>query len=888
MKKLLFLFIVLINIGAIAQEQAPAPEDYFITKWEIPDYQSATIPINSAYTYNYTVDWGDGTPVTTHTGNATHNYGPVGGVFTVKIIGIFPQFYNNGQWNTKLKSIEQWGNIQWKSMARSFKTVQGLAVNTIDNPNLSQVTDMSEMFFQSGDFNGDLSGWDVSNVTNMNKMFFQCLLFNQDLSNWDTGNVTDMAHMFEKTAFNQDIGNWDVSSVTTMASMFSENTVFNQDLGRWNINNVTTMHNMFNANGSALSPANYDALLTGWSTLALPNRINFNQPLLKYCTAGAARTLIQNKGWTIYDGGTGCNTGCSAGTKTWNGSAWSGGTAPTQNHKAIINGNFNTATSGNIDACSIQINPGFTLTVAPNTTIMVQRDLAIYGDLIFESNENGNGELAKLGPRGAVIGNATVQRFMKAKRSYRMVSPAVTTSTSIMDNWQEGVHNTSIPFSSNLNPNPRFGTHITGSSTGANGFDATSTGMPSMYTVNTAAQQFQIVSNTDVNKLTAGEAYFMMVRGDRSIDLTNNNSYGETTLRAKGKLAWGKKHLKFNAPSSGAFIMFGNPYQSAVNMKTVLATSTNVNNNHYYIYDPSLGANGGYVTVGLTSPVNVPASSTANKYLQPGQGAQLATLEAGAVTLDFQESDKAPGQFTQTNATGSTTVEGMLMGQLYTQENYNNDGPVHDGFAILFAEGNSNAITPVDALKPMNFYENLGIDHNGTYLSVENRALPETGEIFPLYSAGYSATEYVLSLQINGLEDVIFYIDDHFTGTTTLIEAGNNSYSFTIEEANPESKATDRFSIRVGERLGITENELLSGISFYPNPMKDRLHVGNPENIQLDTASIYDITGRLIKSFDLNGATSTVDLDVSGLSRATYLVVLTGETGTISKLMVKE
>lgn len=884
MKKVLPLIIFILFA---LQVNAQQPEDYFITKWNVPAYQKIKIPTNPIYTYNYTVDWGDGTPVTTFTGDAIHDYGPSGGVFTVKISGNFPQFYNNGVWNTFLSSIEQWGNIQWKSMARSFKTVQNMAINTIDNPNLSQVTDMSEMFFQSGAFNGDLSGWDVSNVTNMHKMFFQCEQFNQDISNWNVGNVTDMSHMFEKTAFNQDIGNWDVSEVTTMASMFSENVVFNQDLSRWNINNVTTMHNMFNGNGSALSPANYDALLNGWSTLALPNNLTFNEPTLQYCNAGAARAIILNKGWTIWDGGTNCSGGCAS-TITWNGTSWTGGSVPSQNQKAIINGDYNTAISGSIDACSIQINPGFTLTVSPATTIKVQRDLAINGYLVFESDDMGNGELGILGPKAAIVGKATVQRYMKEKRSYRMVSSAVTTSTSIMDNWQEGVHNTSLPYSNNQNPNPGFGTHITGSNSGANGFDASGTGAPSMYNVNIATQQFQAVNNTDVNKLTVGEAYLMMVRGDRSIDLNNNNSLGETTLRATGKPIWGKKHLKYAVPYAGAFVMFGNPYQSAVDMTSVLANSVNVNKNHYYIYDPSLGAHGAYVTVGLTNPVNLPASN-ANKYLQPGQGAQVATLSAGLVGLNFLEIDKAPGQFTSTNANGNTTsIDGMLMGQLYTEENYNNGGPVHDGFAILFAEENNNAITPVDAVKPMNFYENLGVDHAGTYLSLESRTMPQAGEIFKLYTSGYTNDRYVITIELNSLEETEFYLDDRFTGTTKVIEAGVNAYDFSIDSNNPESKASDRFSIRVAERLSVNDNTSNLYLSFYPNPMGNKLNIANPGNIVLDKISIYDITGRVVKVMNPKETGSVVIMDVSDLSPATYMVVVESETGKISKLLVKE
>lgn len=884
MKKFFLLFIlIVVGVQGSAQNE-------FITKWNVPNYQSITIPTKSGLAYNYTVNWGDGTPVTTHTGSATHNYGSVGGVFTVKISGVFPSFYNNGNYNEKLISIEQWGNIQWKTMEGAFNRCENLIVNTFDNPDLSQVTNMSKMFYQIDSFSGNLNNWNVSTVTNMSEMFFQSD-FNEYIGDWNVGNVTTMEGMFEKTPFNQDISNWNVGRVTNMARMFSENVVFNQDLSAWNIVNVTTFFNTFNANAGALSIANYDALLTGWSMLPLPNRnsFQFNQPNLKYCTAGAARSILQNKGWVFNDGGSNCLGNCLNVT-TYNG-VWSNGT-PNSQKKAVFAANYNT-TSGSINACSIQINPGITLTVAPGTTIRAEYDIAINGNLIFESSATGNGELGILGPKAAITGKATVQRYTTSKRAYRMISPAVSTNTSIMNNWQEGVHNT--PASGNLNPHPGFGTHITGSQTGANGFDATGTGNPSMYTVNVATQQFQIVANTDVNKLRAGEAYLMMVRGDRSIDLTNNSSYGSTKLRATGKPIWSKKHLKFVSPSSGAFIMFGNPYQSAVNISSVFATSTNVNKNYYYVYDPNLGANGAYVTVYLPTgnnnngnTTNVPPSA-ANQYLQPGQGAQLATLSAGGVTMDFRESDKAPNQFTATNATGNTTLEeGMLMGQLFTQENYNNAGPVHDAFAILFAEGNDNALTPVDAVKPFNFYENIGIHRKGTYLSIEKRAFPEIGETFPLYTSGYQVNEYVLKMDINGLENVDIYLDDNFTGTSTLLEQGTLAYSFTIDPTNAASKATDRFLLRVAQRLSVDQNELTSGISFYPNPMENQLNISNTKNIQLDRVSIYDLTGRLIHTFDLNGSTSEVSLQIPALSSATYMVVVESESGKISKLMIKK
>ena len=111
---------------------------------------------------------------------------------------------------------------------------------------VSQVTDMNELFFDRETFNYELSDWDVSRVTEMQQMFTYALSFNQDLSKWDVSRVTDMFSMFvQASEFNRDLSKWDVSRVNDMFGMFAYALSFNQDLSNWDVSRVTDMERMF-------------------------------------------------------------------------------------------------------------------------------------------------------------------------------------------------------------------------------------------------------------------------------------------------------------------------------------------------------------------------------------------------------------------------------------------------------------------------------------------------------------------------------------------------------------------------------------------------------------------------------------------------------------------
>ena len=98
----------------------------------------------------------------------------------------------NYNYNYCPKTKEELKNIIKKRIEQEGPEVD---LNDID---VSNITDMSKLFSNSKNFNGDISTWDVSNVINMRFMFYDCNNFNQDISSWDVSNVTYISHMFKK------------------------------------------------------------------------------------------------------------------------------------------------------------------------------------------------------------------------------------------------------------------------------------------------------------------------------------------------------------------------------------------------------------------------------------------------------------------------------------------------------------------------------------------------------------------------------------------------------------------------------------------------------------------------------------------------------------------
>jgi len=491
-------------------------------------------------------------------------------------------------------------------------------------------------------------------------------------------------------------------------------------------------------------------------------------------------------------------------TTTWDGNAWSNG-QPNATTKAVFDGNY--TETGSLETCDLEVRPNATLDI--EGVLKINGNLDNFGEVDFKSDITGSGQLDEVPVTSIVDCNIGVERFIPAgdnnRRAFRFLTSAVSTVNSIRENWQEGAA------SNTDNPNPGFGTHITGSITdGTNGFDGTASGNPSLLLFDNTTQTWNPIDNTDRNTLEFNTAYNLFVRGDRSVDLTSTNQTPtNTTLRAAGQLATGDiDKTNLMATTDAEFSFVSNPYQAIVDFNA-LTFNGDINSNHLFIWNPNAAMQGAYEVFDNITP--------AQQMLQPGQSffVQNSAVVTNAPGLVFTESAKNPtGMITDVFNQNDVAVANL---ELYSSNNVK-----LDVVKFRIEAGANNGIDDFDAGKLNNPTETLAAVNNNTLLSIERRDLPQPEVVIPLAINQYQEVQYEFRIFTDQWEDTTeIFIVDQYLNTETQILPGQ-AYSFNVDTAIPASLAEDRFSIKFDDTtLSLNDNKFDSELSIYPNPTTD-------------------------------------------------------------------
>ena len=257
-----------------------------------------TLPLTGTGSYNFTVDWGDGSSdtITANTDpEITHTY-VAGGSYDIVINGLCTEFRFDGlgdrtqvtainsfdapalsmttmtdMWQgcTNLTSVTLNNTTGVTSMRYAFA---GTAIATSNGANwvTSSVTDITHMF-SSGTHTQpvDTSGWDTSGLTSIVTPWFGCFSMTgaPDVSGWDTSNCTSINGVWlgcQGMTGTPDVSGWDVSNCTLIGAVFSQCYVMTAtpDVSSWDTSSATELSQIF-GDCRALTTA---PDVSGWNT----------------------------------------------------------------------------------------------------------------------------------------------------------------------------------------------------------------------------------------------------------------------------------------------------------------------------------------------------------------------------------------------------------------------------------------------------------------------------------------------------------------------------------------------------------------------------------------------------------------------------------------------
>lgn len=431
--------------------------------------------------------------------------------------------------------------------------------------------------------------------------------------------------------------------------------------------------------------------------------------------------------------------------------------------------------------------------VSVNRELIVRDNLTLTtgGNLTLKSTSTETARVNAFVGTANIAGNVTVERFIPTvKRAWRLVSSPVS-GTTINAAWQEGGSN-------NTDPNPGYGTHITGGVIG-DGYDLSSTNAASLKTWTQGTNSWtNYTAATTAGDITDHKGYILFIRGHRGLNITGTQPAATTTtLRATGTLRQGDMavYVTTGAASTDYTIM-GNPYASPIDLGLLNADHATIET--FYSWDPNLaGTNGvgGYVLIQKNganwdyTPQAGSLQTNNNARFLPSGAAIFIKSPGSAVAITMKESYKVADN---TNLTYFRT--GNAPANIAVNLN-NSASATIDGIRVKFDDSYSNMVTAEDANKLNNEGENIAIRRNGMSLIVEKRQpVTQDDTLFIRLSGMQQNTAYELKFFPSDFTGVNAFVEDAYLNTSTPLSlTGVTTLNFSTD-ANVASVG-DRFRL---------------------------------------------------------------------------------------------
>lgn len=421
-------------------------------------------------------------------------------------------------------------------------------------------------------------------------------------------------------------------------------------------------------------------------------------------------------------------------------------------------------------------------------------------------------------------------------KTWQLLAVPVSGSQSVKASWQEG----NGPLA---NGTSGYGTTISSEKPGATGrgYDFYTPVGPTIKTYNPTTNAWVGIddgtTNTSTLPIANKKGYMIFIRGDRSVQ-TSAAPATVTTMRTSGKLfAPGTDAPPSTTVTAGKLETVGNPYASAIDFTSVMASSTGIDAK-YYVWDPLLGGAYGYGAYQLLSSANLWKPSpggtvnypTGVPYTKIQSGQAIFVASTGGGTVNFAESNKLSGSaLVYRNQLANATNRQFMRGYIY-----DTTGVLLDGNVVTWDAVFSNGADADDAVKLDIATETYGITNTGKTLALDARnTISGTDTVF-YHIANLKPRSYEFKFAPEDMEQGLrAWLVDKFTNGRYPISLSDSSFIRFTVTSNTASAAADRFYLVFKQPVAPQPVVIdISGSREEKNNIKINWNVDNEQGIK--------------------------------------------------------
>ena len=157
-------------------------------------------------------------------------------------------------------------------------------------------------------------------------------------------------------------------------------------------------------------------------------------------------------------------------------------------------------------------------------------------------------------------------------------------------------------------------------------------------------------------------------------------------------------------------------------------------------------------------------------------------------------------------------------------------------------------------------------------------------------TAANIATDRILNVeQITGTPfDNLYFIhrSAKYVRENTHDEVTAGTYPQIIWGADPDANSADQRQMWLLEAVTLSTTEITKSSVFMSNPVKDNVSISGL-TAEINQIHVYSLLGAKVISQEVNNL-SSLQINVSGLSKGMYIVNFVGENGSFTKKLIKE